>query len=90
MEAMRREVFERDGYRCQHRIYLSLMDGEMWKTCLNPVTWENGHLAHIIPRSLGGKDEESNCVCKCAFCHIRIEHSYGPSGVKPVPKKPRP
>jgi 5-methylcytosine-specific restriction endonuclease McrA len=87
MEKLRRDCFERDGYRCQHKTYLSLMGGELWKVCMEPVTWDTGHMAHIVSRGRGGKDELSNVETKCAHCHIGIEHSYGPSGVKPVPKK---
>lgn len=89
MESLRREVFERDGYRCQHEVrHSDAKIGAVWSVkCLLPVTWESGHLAHVISRGRGGKDEASNCVCKCQNCHIGIEHSYGPSGVKPVPQK---
>ncbi len=94
MESLRREVFERDGYRCQHTWmvdYWNPLDGTYMpfqRTCGKEVTWENGHLAHIISRGRGGPDTPENTCCKCSSCHIGIEHSYGPSGVKPVPKKP--
>lgn len=89
---IRRYVFARDEYKCQHKKYLSLMGGELWEICNKPVIWESGypnsgHLAHIIPRSRGGTWELSNLLTKCAECHIGIEHSYGPSGEKPVPRK---
>lgn len=83
MEALRREVFERDGYRCQHLLgwiknipYL----------CYNPVTWESGHIAHIIRRSQGGDDTAENTLCKCADCHLIKEHHEGGNG-KIVPAK---
>lgn len=89
MEALRREVFERDGYLCQHMkvVMIDWKLGKLYKMCREPVSWESGHLAHVVSRGRGGKDEASNCVTKCAACHIGIEHSYGSSGVKPVPKK---
>jgi len=90
MEQLRREVFARDGYRCQHLLTsLGIHEGVEWFVkCLRPVTWESGHLAHIVSRGRGGKDEASNLLTKCPDCHIGIEHSYGKSGVKPCPVKP--
>jgi 5-methylcytosine-specific restriction endonuclease McrA len=44
-------------------------------------------MAHLVSRGRGGKDELSNVVTKCYDCHMVKEHSYGPSGVKPCPKK---
>jgi len=89
MEKLRRDCFERDGYLCQHMrvIAIDWKLGKLYRKCKNPVTWENGHMAHVVSRGRGGKDELSNVETKCAQCHIGIEHSYGPSGVKPVPKK---
>ena len=95
MEALRRACFERDGYQCQQVL-------RKWPTpgfeadlvsvfrCWKSVTWESGHMAHIVSRGRGGKDELSNVTTKCAECHIGIEHSYGPSGQKPVPPKDLP
>lgn len=80
MTALRREVFERDEYRCQH-IFKA---GEFEMTCKEPVTWESGHLAHVISRARGGDDSLENCVTKCEHCHMVKEHR----GNKPVPKKP--
>jgi 5-methylcytosine-specific restriction endonuclease McrA len=79
MEKLRRECFERDGYRCV--------------VCGAWVIWErdlprSGHMAHVIGRGRGGPDVIDNVLTKCAECHIGIEHSYGPSGVKPCPTKP--
>jgi 5-methylcytosine-specific restriction endonuclease McrA len=95
MEALRREVFSRDLYQCQHMLPAHIVwegevVGEFWEKCLKSVTWESGHLAHIVPRSKGGKDTAENTVCKCAECHLVREHSYGKSGKPPVPKKERP
>lgn len=86
METLRRDCFERDGYRCQHRTYLSLMGGELWEVCMKPVTWETGHMAHIVSRGRGGKDELSNVLTKCAECHMIREHHEG-NGGKIVPRK---
>jgi 5-methylcytosine-specific restriction endonuclease McrA len=83
MGALRRACFERDFYHCQHAI----SHGRISMPCGRRVTWESGHMAHIVGRGRGGKDELSNVTTKCAECHIGIEHSYGPSGQKPVPPK---
>jgi hypothetical protein len=85
MESLRREVFERDGYCCKHKTWLSLMGGDMWTVCNKPVTWETGHLAHIQARRRGG-DSPENTYCCCAEHHMTY-HAYGPSMEKPVPKK---
>jgi 5-methylcytosine-specific restriction endonuclease McrA len=93
MEKLRKDCFERDNYQCQHQLRHPIADlkgyvvDSYYQPCGNFVTWETGHMAHIESRGRGGKDELSNVLTKCANCHIRIEHSYGPSGEKPVPKK---
>lgn len=93
MEQLRRVVFERDGFRCQHLLPAHILDedgakvAEFWEPCLASVTWENGHLAHITSRGAGGHDTPENCLTKCADCHAIREHRYGKSGIKPVPKK---
>lgn len=86
MTALRLFVFTRDKFRCQHVLRRD-KEGQPVAICGKEVTWETGHLAHIVSRARGGPDHPDNCVCKCSDCHIGIEHSYGPSGVKPVPKK---
>jgi 5-methylcytosine-specific restriction endonuclease McrA len=40
--------------------------------CFRPYT----HLHHIVPRSLGGKDEEDNLVTLC-YSHHRKVHNSG-------------
>jgi hypothetical protein len=77
LEQLRRDCFERDCYRCG---------------CGQRVEWDGpwwckGQMAHLVSRGRGGKDELSNVVTKCYDCHMVKEHSYGPSGVKPCPKK---
>ncbi len=71
--ALRRACFERDGYCCVK--------------CGAGVLWEGfymvqGHMAHIISRGRGGKDELSNVQTKCHRCHLVLEHNP-----KPVPAK---
>lgn len=88
MEALRREVFERDGYQCQHMkvIGIDWKLGKLYRMCRALVTWETGHLAHIISRGRGGKDEASNLLTKCPHCHIVKEHHEG-NGGKIVPAR---
>lgn len=91
LEALRRACFERDGYRCQAITYPEI-GGMRGLRCLRRVTWDGymkGHMAHIISRARGGKDELSNVLTKCFDCHMVKEHSYGPSGVPPCPDKER-
>jgi 5-methylcytosine-specific restriction endonuclease McrA len=85
LEQLRRDCFERDGYRCQATKSLF----ESWNftvKCLRPVTWETGHMAHIRNKRMWG-DTLDNVVTKCAECHIQIEHAYGPTRIKPCPAK---
>jgi len=83
LEKLRRACFERDGYMCQHGLDTFWQDGKrVVRKCLRPVAWdsgfpESGHMAHIRARSIGGKDELSNVVTKCADCHLRREHTMG-------------
>lgn len=67
LEQLRRQVFERDGYRCTDE-----RDGER---CGRFVTWEGtfaGHMHHIIPRGKRGDDSMSNLVTLCPGCHSRL------------------
>lgn len=50
------------------------------------VTWDSGHMAHIVGRGRGGPDTLENCVTKCAHCHLVLEHMQGGKG-KIVPAK---
>lgn len=85
MTQLRSDCFERDRYYCQHETFSHVLQALV--KCCARVTWETGHMAHKISRGRGGKDELSNVVTKCAHHHMVVEHSYGPSGVKPCPKK---
>ena len=81
MAVLRAQVFERDGYRCQH---VKRVGSEIYH-CWNRVTWETGHLAHIQVKRMGG-DTLANTFASCADCH-RKYHAYGPSLTKPCPRK---
>ena len=63
LEALRRECFERDGYVCTCG-------------CKEPVTWEDGDMAHIVSRGAGGSDILSNVKTMAHVCHMR-EHTEG-------------
>lgn len=51
---LRRDVFERDAYRCRH--------------C---ATWVDLTIDHIIPRSRGGTDDETNLQTLCRSCNSK-------------------
>lgn len=85
---LRREVFERDGYLCQHVTgeYVDLEGDSRIRRCYIYLTWETAHMAHIRNKRMWG-DSLENCTTKCAEHHLVNEHSYGPSGIKPCPSK---
>ena len=84
LEKLRRDCFERDGYRCQHM--LKYEDGTDMARCGWIVTWETGHMAHVRNRRMWG-DNLENVTTKCATCHLIREHHEG-NGGKIVPRKP--
>ncbi len=94
MKKLREDVFARDGFRCQHLLLhhgrqIVIPGGapiDIYYPCHKPVTWETGHLCHIVSRGAGGHDTAENTYCGCADCHLQF-HSYGPSGRKPCPSK---
>lgn len=54
--ALRRQVFERDGWRCVN--------------CGRQICWETGHMHHIHSKGkLGPGDVLSNCATLCRRCH---------------------
>ena len=63
LEQLRRECFERDGYRCTCG-------------CNQSVTWEDGDMAHIVSRGAGGGDILSNVRTMTHPCHM-LEHAKG-------------
>jgi 5-methylcytosine-specific restriction endonuclease McrA len=76
--ALRERVWTRDGGKCV--------------VCGTSVILERGtsqsmHCAHVKSKGASGEWTEDNMLTKCPFCHIQIEHAYGKSGVKPVPRK---
>jgi hypothetical protein len=48
---------------------------------------DNIHAHHIIPMSVGGKDELSNVVLLCANCHHKVHSVMGPTAK--LPRGPR-
>ena len=63
LEALRRDCFERDGYRCTCG-------------CGEGVTWDSGHMAHKQSRGAGGSDVIDNVTTMTADCHMR-SHAGG-------------
>jgi hypothetical protein len=88
LEQLRRECFDRDGYKCHGFRFIGMDEkyGPLYRLCLKPVTWSSGHMAHLRNKRMWG-DTLDNVVTKCEECHIQIEHAYGPSGIKPCPPK---
>lgn len=74
----RRNVFLRDGYRCQY--------------CLERPASRELNLDHVIPRSRGGRSTWDNLVTSCRPCNLRKGRSL-PSecGMEPAtaPRRPR-
>ena len=68
---LRRQCFERDNYGCT--------------VCGVRIDWDTGEMAHRGAKRRYG-DSLANVTTKCFQCH-RIEHQYGPTGLKPVPAK---
>jgi hypothetical protein len=68
IEQLRRQVFERDGYRCTAGVLDELDD----ERCDWPVTWSTGHLHHITPRGKRGDDSAGNVLTVCQSCHAKL------------------
>lgn len=54
-KSLRFEVLTRDGYRCRY--------------CGADAKSVSLHIDHVLPRSVGGKDELGNLVTACADCN---------------------
>jgi len=81
MGKLRHFVFVRDGGRC---VVCGVALIEFPPSIFHKLAY---HMAHLVSRARGGKDEPGNCVAKCSTCHLVKEHQYGPSLEKPCPKK---
>ena len=66
LDGIRRKVWERDRYHCQE--------------CGIPVGQGRGlrpHTHHMVPKSLGGSDEEKNLITLCQPCHTaKFDHRF--------------
>jgi hypothetical protein len=73
--ALRRDVFSRDGHRCQA------------PGCRNTRFLE---VHHIKPRAKGGTNERENLITLCSACH-RLWHEHGgtPRVATRIPSAPR-
>jgi hypothetical protein len=73
IEWLRRQVFERDGYRCTGE---NLEGDEMGERCNRLIDWFDGHMHHIRRRGHGksglGDDSLQNCVTVCDRCHKKL------------------
>jgi 5-methylcytosine-specific restriction endonuclease McrA len=57
MRLSKRNIFLRDGYRCQY--------------CEVEVNEANATLDHVLPSSLGGKTAWDNCTTACKTCNYK-------------------
>ncbi|ABD58316.1 HNH endonuclease [Mycobacterium phage Llij] len=58
----RREIFERDGYRCH-------LCGEMTDPTQQVPHPRAPTIDHVLPLSRGGSHEPANCRCACFLCN---------------------
>lgn len=56
----KRRIKKRDGYRCAE-----VIDGEV---CGSVIDLE---VDHVIPRELGGTNDDDNLITRCRDCHLR-------------------
>lgn len=62
----RREVFERDGYRCR---YCGASVAWITKSCSPFGDVEPGAVDHAFPRSRGGQNDPANLRLSCRRCN---------------------
>lgn len=55
IEAIRRQVFAREKFRCRH--------------CDKRLTWDIGEMNEIVPKGKGGEVSLDNCELLCHGCH---------------------
>lgn len=61
------------SYRRVVGVRRAVLDRDNWQCQVCGVTGENRlHLHHVVYRSQGGKDDESNLVTVCHRCHRSI------------------
>ena len=78
LEQLRVDCFFRDHWKCRScgcYVFMSLPQEDN----------KSAHMAHIKAKRMGG-DSLENVRTLCGKCH-RLEHAYGKSLEKPVPKK---
>ena len=80
LEALRRECFTRDGWRCT-RVDESVHIVPCG--CGRTVSWASGHMAHIVSRGAGGSDVIDNVHTMTQECHGKSHNAGG----KPCPPK---
>jgi hypothetical protein len=75
LEALRRDCFERDRYRCRCK--------HPEPGCGELCNWEYDDMAHIVSRGAGGSDELSNVLTMKHEHHLATHNCGG----KPIPAK---
>ena len=81
---IRHDVYEDTGGRCMLHLHPECRVGRLPEFGETP--WDHWHLVHIRNKRMWGW-ERSNLTGGCHLCHLVVLHIYGPSGVKPVPRK---
>jgi len=67
-------VFQRDENYCQYWHFDGMGKKFMYKCPANDRT-----IDHVIPRSRGGANSFTNCVCACKTCNIKHKGNKTPS-----------
>lgn len=75
---LREQRYELDGGRCQWRKGKPDACG-IWLPLYGSV-FNRAHLAHVIPRSIGGPDTLENTRILCPNHHLVDEHTKGLTG----------
>lgn len=72
--------------RLLQRIRIHARDGGQCQLCGEAVTYDEMHLDHILPRSLGGSDDDGNLRTTHPSCNLSRGNAYGNAGRVRLPK----
>ncbi len=74
MKKLSEKQRDKKELRADYRILLLLAQNFRCKLCKGQSDWRGWQLSHILPLSLGGKDELTNLEMLCAKCHAEKRH----------------
>jgi hypothetical protein len=83
-EAIHHQVYAESGGRCELNLSPECIRGVLPENGITP--WDHWHLVYKRNKRMWGWERENLCG-GCRHCHLVVLHSYGPSGIKPCPKK---